>query len=402
MIKPKLPANEPQRIDSLNSYDILDTLPEKDYDEITQLASQICNTPISLISLIDPKRQWFKSHHGLGATETPRELAFCAHAILEPEQVFVVNDAYKDARFSDNPLVVGDPNVVFYTGVPLVNPDGLALGTLCTIDHKPRELSQSQISSLKILAHTVVNLMELRKSNIALKKTKSELESRNSELENFAYIISHDIKSPLINIISFTELLKNDYYESFDENGIKYLDYLHQSSEKLNAMVDGLLSYYRGERLLATKNEVFKINDLLQSLIPLLSKSEKFKINYPESKKTIKGNKVVLEHILLNLFNNSIKYNDKEVILIDFSFYDDNDYYYFSVTDNGRGIANQHQDKIFNLFANLGIKDRFGNKGTGIGLTAVKKFVEALDGTITISSEVGKGTTINFQIRKEK
>ncbi len=402
MIKPEIPANEDQRIESLNSYEILDTLPEKDYDEITQLASQICNTPISLISLIDPERQWFKSHHGLGATETPRELAFCAHAIMDPDQIFVVNDAYKDVRFSDNPLVTGNPNVVFYTGIPLVNPDGFTLGTLCTIDHKPRELSQSQISSLKILAHTVVNLMELRKSNIALLKTKRELEARNSELENFAYIISHDIKSPLINIMSFTGLLKSDYYESFDENGIKYLDYLQQSSEKLNAMVDGLLSYYRGERLLATKNEVFKIIDLVQSLIPLLSKSENFKINYPESKKTIKGNKVVLEHILLNLFNNSIKYNDKEVILIDFSFQDDNEYYYFSVADNGRGIAKEHLGKIFNLFANLGIKDRFGNKGTGIGLTAVKKFIEALGGTITISSEVGKGTTINFSIKKEK
>jgi len=402
MLKPEFPVNESQRIESLNSYDILDTLPENDYDEITQLASQICNTPISLISLIDPERQWFKSHHGLGATETPRDFAFCAHAILEPDEIFVVNDAYKDVRFSDNPLVVGDPNVVFYTGVPLVNTEGLALGTLCTIDHKPRELSQSQISSLKILAHTVVNLMELRKSNIALQITKRELEARNSELENFAYVISHDIKSPLINIMSFTGLLKNDYYESLDENGIKYLDYLNQSSEKLNTMVDGLLAYYRGERLLATKNEVFKINDLVQSLIPLLSKSENFKINYPESKKTIKGNKVVLEHILLNLFNNSIKYNDKEVILIDFGFHDDNEYYYFSVADNGRGIAKEHQDKIFNLFANLGIKDRFGNKGTGIGLTAVKKFVESLGGTITISSELGKGTTINFSIKKGK
>lgn len=400
MKKAELPANESQRIDSLNSYDILDTLAEKDYDEITQLASEICNTPISLISLIDSERQWFKSQHGLEARETSRDLAFCAHAILEPTEIFTVNNAFKDARFSDNPLVTADPNVVFYTGVPLINAEGHALGTLCTIDHKPRRLTKSQINSLKVLAHTVVNLMELRKSNISLHKVKTDLESRNKELEKFAYVISHDIKSPLINIMSFSGILNNDYSQSLDESGRKYVGYLHESSQKLNTMVDGLLSYYKGERLLSASKETLVLNELIQSIVSLLTIKDDCKINYPEGNVSLVGNKVVLEHILLNLLSNSIKYNDKELIVIDVDFNEDDEFYFFTVKDNGRGVAKEYWEKIFNLFANLGSKDRFGNTGTGIGLSAVKKFVEAQGGSINFSSELGKGTVVEFTIKK--
>jgi signal transduction histidine kinase len=402
MKKPLIPKNEDQRINSLNSYNILDTLPERDYDEITQLVSEICHTPISLISLIDPDRQWFKSHHGLNATETPRDLAFCAHAILEPEEIFIINDAFKDDRFADNPLVTGNPNVVFYTGIPLVNPEGMALGTLCTIDHKPRELSVSQLNSLKILAHTVVNLMELRKSNISLQKTKKDLEERNKELEKFAYVISHDIKSPLINIMSFSGLLKTDYATELDENGIKYADYLYQSSQKLNTMVDGLLSYYRGERMLSNANETFNLAELIQSVVGLLDVQNDSKINYPKNNHSIKANKVVLEHILLNLLSNSIKYNDKKLIEINIDFYEDNNFYFFSVSDNGQGVEKEYWDKIFNLFSNLGNKDRFGNTGTGIGLSVVKKFVEAQGGKINFTSVVGQGTKVEFSLKKPK
>jgi diguanylate cyclase (GGDEF)-like protein len=163
MIEPPTPNNEANRLRDLERYDVLDTAPEANFDRITRIASTIIGTPIALISLIDENRQWFKSRVGLDATETPREVAFCAHAI-NGENTFVINDAFEDERFSDNPLVTGDPKVRFYAGALLTSPNGTNLGTLCVIDHEPRSLSAKQSRALEDLADLVVRELELRKA----------------------------------------------------------------------------------------------------------------------------------------------------------------------------------------------------------------------------------------------
>lgn len=194
MIIPSLPADEENRVNALKSYDILDSLPEEDYDDITRLASEICQTPISLISLIDDSRQWFKSNHGLAVRETPRDYAFCTHGILNPFEVLVVNDSREDIRFAGNPLVTGDPYVIFYAGVPLVDKNGFALGSLCVIDHESKQLKQTQLDALKILAKQVVNLLEMRRSNKALLKLKNLLEQAHDEQNENSGLIKNEVK----------------------------------------------------------------------------------------------------------------------------------------------------------------------------------------------------------------
>ncbi len=162
MKPPKISENENERLTALHAYQILDTLEEEEYNDITALAAEICQTPISVISFVDSNRQWFKSTVGLNAKETSRDVSFCAHAIYRPGDLFIVEDAREDERFCDNPLVTGDPDIVFYAGSPLVDESGIALGTLCVIDRVPRKLNSNQIKALKALSRRVVDLLKIR------------------------------------------------------------------------------------------------------------------------------------------------------------------------------------------------------------------------------------------------
>jgi GAF domain-containing protein len=166
-MKAPIPENEAQRLAALKEYHILDTAEEQSYDDITALAAYLCDVPITMISLVDESRQWFKSKLGLNERETPRDVAFCAHAILQTEPL-IVRDALKDTRFADSALVTSSPHIRFYAGFPLATPEGFALGTLCAIDRRPRKLSAEQKQAMQALSRQVMALLELRRISARL------------------------------------------------------------------------------------------------------------------------------------------------------------------------------------------------------------------------------------------
>jgi GAF domain-containing protein len=182
-MKPPIPPNEKQRLQVLWQYDVLDTVPEEVFDDLTELAAHICEAPIALITLVDEHRQWFKSRYGLNLTETSRDISFCAHALLG-EGLLIVPDATKDPRFADNPLVRAEPKIRFYAGAPLITPDGYALGTLCVIDNLPRSLRPDQEKALRLLSRLVMTQLELRRRSRELARARREETAAKAQLRN--------------------------------------------------------------------------------------------------------------------------------------------------------------------------------------------------------------------------
>ncbi len=205
-----IPQNEKERLRALESYHIMDTLSEEEYDAITRLASRICGTPIALISLLDENRQWFKAKEGLETAETSRDISFCQHAILD-EVPFVVPNALENPVFANNPLVTGNLAIRFYAGVPLTDPDGYHLGTLCVIDQKSRVLSEDQIDSLRLLADQVISLLVLRKSKLELEGQKARLEAVFSGLQEG--LVEQDITGKIIQCNQSAEEILGLTYE---------------------------------------------------------------------------------------------------------------------------------------------------------------------------------------------
>ncbi len=204
---PDKPSNEQERLESLYSYELPDLLEQAEFDNLVQLASGICNTPISLITLLDTDKQWFKAKIGMEGNCTSKDISFCGHAINTPDEIFVIEDATKDERFADNPLVTGDPKIVFYAGVPIVTNEGYALGTICVIDRIPRRLEARQYKLLQGLSKQVVRLFELKKTIKLLEDKEIELEQKIHSTCQYVNSIGHDVKMAFRNIEISTELL---------------------------------------------------------------------------------------------------------------------------------------------------------------------------------------------------
>lgn len=397
MISAKIPLNEDLRLQRLRELDILDTVEENSYDDLTLIAAQICGTPIALVSLIDINRQWFKSHHGLAARETPRDVAFCSHAILD-DDVFVIEDAFKDERFRDNPLAVDNPHVRFYAGAPLIVEKGLRLGTLCVIDHVPRKLSKEQYAALAALSRQVVHLLKLRKTILSMQKL-------DEEKDGFVSMVSHELRTPLTAINGSIGLLKSALGEKIAAPVRSLVEIATRNSDRLNAIVNDILDLAKVE---AGKLEMKMVQEFAHDIArqavelnqPYCQKcgtTLDLKIEVPDDVQ-IRGDRQRLLQVLSNLISNAAKFSP-DGVPVDLSVtMDGESRVAFSVTDRGPGISEADRKKLFQRFSQVGDGSNKKLPGTGLGLVICKYLVESHGGRVSVTSTPFQATTFSFSL----
>ncbi|MCX2743976.1 GAF domain-containing sensor histidine kinase [Mangrovivirga sp. M17] len=399
--------SEEARLGQLEQLQIMGTPEEDQYNRIVELASRICDVPISLISLIDKDIQWFKAKKGIKITSTSRELSFCSHSI-ETKKRLIIEDAFTDDRFKENPLVTADPNIRFYAGIPLINPKGYVLGSLCVIDRKPRTLSEDQLFALEVLSEQVLMLFDNRLKQKELDEKIKLLNEKNSRLtelnklgNQFLSVISHDLKSPISTTQSLVYLLKNNVIS--DEDLEKYLNQMDIIIDGTNHLIENLVSW--GYRQLDGKTkEISSVNpsELIASAVDLFKmnmeeKELEIQNNIPNSL-VLKSDRDILLFVFRNLIHNAIKFSSKERIIVDYD--EKEEEHIFSIRDSGTGmpldvLRNINSGEILNS-----VKGTRGEKGSGLGIYMCKKFLDILDGNIIYESVDGYGTKVKVVLKK--
>jgi two-component system NtrC family sensor kinase len=410
------PQNEYDRRLALQRYEILDTLPDPAIDDLSKIAAQICGTPIALVSLVDDDRQWFKAVCGLDAQETSRDMSFCAHAILQPDDVFVVPNALEDDRFADNPLVTGDPYIRFYAGTPLVTQDGYALGSLCVIDREPRELSPDQIDALAALGRQVIDQFEAHRTLRQFKQAIVELHdvqlsavqtAKMSALGHLVSGIAHEINNP-IGFIGSNLPHVRDYSEELLEALALYrqacphpptsiadrlaeieLDYLTEDLpdilDSMQAGVSRVVEIVRSLKTFVRSDEAevktIDFNANLDRILVLFN--EKFVATPTRAAITLSRDygdlppllcrPAQINQVVLNLLTNAITAIEANMSAgtdrsghVHLSTRTYGNRIRFEILDNGIGIAPEHADHIFEPF----FTTKSVGQGSGLGLAS--------------------------------
>jgi signal transduction histidine kinase len=399
-IKTGIHPREEERLKSLESFGILDTLPEKDFDGITLIASQICGTPLSFINLIGKDRQWSKSGFGGKIDEIPRELAFCSHTILQEDSLMIVEDTEKDDRFRHHPFIVENSHIRFYAGAQLLTEDKLPLGALCVLDREPRQLSDGQINALEALSNQVMQLLNLRQKALDCERKIQELKQKNEVLGMFAHVAAHDIKSPLNNIFSLSSLFENKYKSKIDSEGQTIINLITVAADNLKRLISGLLDYSTSDNLVRSGKSTFDVVGFFEGIRKYFEGEKKLNLSWETKLIELHTNRTVLEQILLNLISNAIEhgYNKSAEVLINLE--EDENYYRFAVSDNGPGILPEYQPHVFEIFRSFATPGEAGEKNHGIGLATVKKLTELSGGEISLESNAGEGARFRFSLVK--
>lgn len=397
MVSSTIREHESARVEALRSYAVLDSPPEAAFDAVVRLAANVCETPVALISLVDEARQWFKARLGWDRAEVPREIAFCAHAI-EGDELCLVPDARADRRFFQNPLVIGEPYIRFYAGMPLITSDGFALGTLCVIDHEPRPaLSSRQSKCLALLAKEVVTQLELRRALRQSNEGNMALHEINSELEAFSAAVAHDMRAPLRHIDAFASMLRE--HTTDDIMTQRWIDGIQSACNKAEITINSLLLLSRAGTS-ELHNERVDLTAMAHELVRALqsTNAQRHVDVVIQSGMFARADRSLLRLILDNLLSNAWKFTSQRTLArIEFGSQqlDDGTQEYF-VRDNGAGLdvaqlalpprpfARQHCYEVF--------------EGVGLGLTIVYRALHRLGGNLRVEGQRNVGATFFFTL----
>ena len=385
------PPNESARLAALRGYAILDTEPEAGFDDLTRLASFICGTPISTVTLIDEDRQWFKSRVGDVDVEGPRDWSFCAYAVTHGKS-FVVPDALEDDRFATNPYVTGKPFIRFYAGAPLTTADGYTLGTLCVIDRVPRELTTEQQEALQALARQVMAQLELRRQNLALR----ELDRLKDE---FVAGVSHELRTPLTSIRGYVETLLEEETGPLSDEQRRFLEITDRNAARLLRLVTDLLfiAQVNAGRLELEHGEVELATLLAESVEHSrpVAIGKRIAIAEDVEPLVVPGDAQRLGQLLDNLVSNAVKFTPHQgrVTVVATR---ENGHAVVRVGDTGIGIPATDLPRMFSRFSRGSNVSTIG--GTGLGLAISKTIAEAHGGTIDVTSVENEGTTFTVRL----
>ncbi|MEP1080297.1 ATP-binding protein [Leptolyngbya sp. PL-A3] len=423
MSKAPIPENESQRIEALLGYNILDTEAEEAFDNLTRLASYICNIPIALISFIDHDRQWCKSHIGLTTTENSRDSAFCSYTILQSD-LLVVPDLTQDPRFANNPFVTGYPGIRFYAGAPLTTAEGLALGSICVMDHVPRTLTCDQLETLKVLAQQIVSQLELRKTVKQLGQVNLKLDRATKLKDEFLANMSHELRSPLNAILGMSESLKEEICGPLNERQRKMVTTIERSGEHLLELINDILDLSKIEsghlelELADVSIQKFCESSLMFVRQAAFNKQITLDSYLSNAVEDFHFDERRMRQVLINLLNNAVKFTaEKGYVQMEITvrrpdeilkqsdgeyFTSPNPYLCISVRDTGIGISSENQERLFQPFVQIDSNLNRQYQGTGLGLALSQRIVNLHGGWITLDSQLGQGSCFTIYLPQPK
>lgn len=390
-----LPANEDQRLATLQEYRILDTAPDERFDRLTALAADLLDVPVALVSLVDAERQWFKSHHGLPVSETPRSISFCAHTILR-DDAFIVEDAADHPLFRSNPLVLAGPQLRFYAGVALTADDGQRLGTFCVGDNRPRHFSDADAIRLRRLAAIATDELELHRARLTAEEAVAAQTAANRLKEKLLGSMNHEFRTPLNAILGFSQILELNMGKRLGHEELEYVGAIKTAGENLLHLSDSMMTMARIEAEAASSGtEAVSAQALVEEVYALHQPAAAMNgITFLRrtciSAAGLQANHNHLLRILGNLISNAFKFTPRggEVTL---GCASDSGGVIFFVEDTGCGIAADRQRDAFQSFNRLG-REGSSVAGLGLGLAIASRLTVAMQGEIGFESREGFGS----------